>query len=789
MPAPARIKLRDLTELLEWDPDLILLAENQAGMAYKIKGSLIPGSGGGGSSGDPSSYDIINAIPVANQAARLALTPDEARNALVRESDTGISYMLVAGGDPAFLADWLKVSDITPAIEDVVGLTTALSSIGTQLGTKERAVAQALADAGTIQWNMANGNIAIVTIGGNRNLANPTNVTAGRYTLKVKQDGTGNRNLNFAGNYVFPNGPLALSTAPNQETVIQFVAPGDGKLYHEGIPRIGSYNLTKLQKEQSAININAVQWNQIQLSEYTSPFPSPGHAYYNLDRPFQYVTTATYEDDHVELRLDVGCAAVILNDTSWGGNNVLVRGGGNELLVTIPKGRTGFAWYGEESGGMGGFLFPESDGEGIVLDTRDPVDSTPGEPQQQVGLATFSEGPVNGAGNIDIVVTDAVMDTGPLSFTVEVDEPLEDLAGRVRALFEATAAITARYAVGGSGAEVTLTRLVAAPNDPTLAVDFDWLDEAGVAISFATVTPGQDTLWRTMVVTGLDPEHGMNGRYVETAELSEGYPVFQRSPGRKIRRDSGYWVISRDIVAPGMGSSWYSPGSHNATHPGGHDDFEPLGGLATGTATVTGRAPDEAEPGTRWINTHDARAWTQAGETTTWVEDLRPLVEDEIARLSFVTLGHGSLLNYVMAWETDIPFMSSEENVFGGQLRGPNQTAAQADSYMTRALVQTEIDTTNIVTESTTSRSLTLADARACYIRCTHASGCAITVPLNSAQAFPVGTAIHFRRAGGAGAITLAGSATVNNAAAVAAVLEHDNFSLVKVATDTWDFI
>lgn len=75
------------------------------------------------------SLDLVNVVPVANAVARLALSADAARNALVRETDTGISYMLISAGVPANSGDWLKVADITPAIADVTGLVDALDDL------------------------------------------------------------------------------------------------------------------------------------------------------------------------------------------------------------------------------------------------------------------------------------------------------------------------------------------------------------------------------------------------------------------------------------------------------------------------------------------------------------------------------------------------------------------------------------------------------------------------------------------------------------------------------------
>ena len=60
-----------------------------------------------------------------------------------------------------------------------------------------------------------------------------------------------------------------------------------------------------------------------------------------------------------------------------------------------------------------------------------------------------------------------------------------------------------------------------------------------------------------------------------------------------------------------------------------------------------------------------------------------------------------------------------------------------------------------LITESTTTRTLAAGDDGQ-HIRCTHASGCAITIPLNATVALPVGFRTHIRQtiAGPAGLVT-----------------------------------
>lgn len=71
-----------------------------------------------------------------------------------------------------------------------------------------------LTDGATITPNFALSNNFAVTLGGNRTLANPTNVVAGQSgSIFIVQDGTGSRTLAYGANYDFAGG-----TAPTLTT-------------------------------------------------------------------------------------------------------------------------------------------------------------------------------------------------------------------------------------------------------------------------------------------------------------------------------------------------------------------------------------------------------------------------------------------------------------------------------------------------------------------------------------------------------------------------------------------
>jgi hypothetical protein len=81
----------------------------------------------------------------------------------------------------------------------------------------------ALTDGATITPDFDAGRIFSVTLGGNRTLANPTNLEAGQSgVVIVTQDGTGTRTLSFGTYWDFAGGAPAISTPANTVDVIAY---------------------------------------------------------------------------------------------------------------------------------------------------------------------------------------------------------------------------------------------------------------------------------------------------------------------------------------------------------------------------------------------------------------------------------------------------------------------------------------------------------------------------------------------------------------------------------------
>lgn len=102
--------------------------------------------------------------------------------------------------------------------------TTTFTGVAT-FSAAARGSIVALTDGATITPNFAAGNFFSVTLGGNRTLANPTNMVGGQQgVIVITQDGTGNRTLAYGANWKFSGGTPVLSTAGGAVDLLSFYA-------------------------------------------------------------------------------------------------------------------------------------------------------------------------------------------------------------------------------------------------------------------------------------------------------------------------------------------------------------------------------------------------------------------------------------------------------------------------------------------------------------------------------------------------------------------------------------
>lgn len=92
-----------------------------------------------------------------------------------------------------------------------------------------------LTDGANIDWNTANGQVAKVTLAGNRTFNAPTNLQDGAfYSLEIIQDGTGSRTASWNSVFKFTGATApTLTTDANAKDYIVFRSDGTN-LYEQG---------------------------------------------------------------------------------------------------------------------------------------------------------------------------------------------------------------------------------------------------------------------------------------------------------------------------------------------------------------------------------------------------------------------------------------------------------------------------------------------------------------------------------------------------------------------------
>jgi hypothetical protein len=101
---------------------------------------------------------------------------------------------------------------------------TAKTNVVQSFTVAQRGSVTALTDGATITPDFAAANNYSVTLGGNRTLANPTNLVAGQSgIIKISQDGTGGRTLAFGSYWDFPAGTVpSLTTTASAVDILAY---------------------------------------------------------------------------------------------------------------------------------------------------------------------------------------------------------------------------------------------------------------------------------------------------------------------------------------------------------------------------------------------------------------------------------------------------------------------------------------------------------------------------------------------------------------------------------------
>lgn len=123
-----------------------------------------------------------------------------------------------ADGNETTLAVTDPTTDRTITLPNATG-TVGLLELAQSFSAAQRGAISALTDGTTITADFALANNFSVTLGGNRTLANPSNLTAGQSgAIFITQDGTGSRTLAFGSYWDFSGG-----TAPTLTTTASAV--------------------------------------------------------------------------------------------------------------------------------------------------------------------------------------------------------------------------------------------------------------------------------------------------------------------------------------------------------------------------------------------------------------------------------------------------------------------------------------------------------------------------------------------------------------------------------------
>lgn len=119
-----------------------------------------------------------------------------------------------------------QTTDVVSAIASITLSNIAQLATAQSFSAAQRGTVSALTDGSTITADFAVANNFSLTIGGNRTLANPSNLTAGQHgVIVITQDGTGSRTLAYGSYWKFSTGtaPTLTTTASAVDVLVYYV--------------------------------------------------------------------------------------------------------------------------------------------------------------------------------------------------------------------------------------------------------------------------------------------------------------------------------------------------------------------------------------------------------------------------------------------------------------------------------------------------------------------------------------------------------------------------------------
>jgi len=196
-----------------------LNASSLSGATFASPGSIGSTTAGSGA------FTTLSATGVTTLSAGTLGAP-----ALTTSGDTNTGMFFPAADTIALVEGGVEVIRINSSAN--VGIGT--SSPGAKLAVVGTGYSPAitLTDGATLNWDTSLGQVAQVTLGGNRTFAAPTNlVNGGFYSLLIIQDGTGSRTISWNAVFDFTGGTApTLSTAAGSKDLIAWRSDGTNLL-------------------------------------------------------------------------------------------------------------------------------------------------------------------------------------------------------------------------------------------------------------------------------------------------------------------------------------------------------------------------------------------------------------------------------------------------------------------------------------------------------------------------------------------------------------------------------
>jgi len=196
-----------------------LNASSLSGATFASPGSIGSTTAGSGA------FTTLSATGVTTLSAGTLGAP-----ALTTSGDTNTGMFFPAADTIALVEGGTEVIRINSSSN--VGIGT--SSPGAKLAVVGTGYSPAitLTDGATLNWDTSLGQVAQVTLGGNRTFAAPTNlVNGGFYSLLIIQDGTGSRTISWNAVFDFAGGTApTLSTAAGSKDLITWRSDGTNML-------------------------------------------------------------------------------------------------------------------------------------------------------------------------------------------------------------------------------------------------------------------------------------------------------------------------------------------------------------------------------------------------------------------------------------------------------------------------------------------------------------------------------------------------------------------------------